>query len=411
MAGLTITGFSAKALSEIQDEVNVALLAGLSPTLNLSSTSPFGQYSGVNASQMRQLWEALQEVYSSFDIEQAEGDALTARCRHVGVFRRPATKSTVSMNITIAANTYAAGSLVVHVDGDPEKRFALKEELTTAGGAITGVVFECEEEGAITANASTVTQIATGAPDLTEATNPAAASVGDDEETDTALRERWRQSTAIRGSTSVDAIRADLLEVDNVTDARVRENVTSTTDGFGIPPGAVAAYVRGGDDTEVAETLFNAKAGGIETYGTTTVEITDSQGIAHEVNFTRPTKIRCYAAATVQVLAGQYPATEFQTADVAIHDCGQFWGPTVSELGFGDGLGNGGEWPPGQDVIYSRIRAAIMLMPGVVDVTSLTLGTVDPPVGTTNISIDVDEYADFDYEDIDVTLVEVTGMP
>jgi uncharacterized phage protein gp47/JayE len=413
MAGLEITGFTTKTLLELQNEQSAALLAGVSPTLNLSSTSLLGQWVAVTARQIRQVWEAAGEVYASMDIEQAEGDALTSRCKLVGIFRRASTKSTVDVDLTLPAGTYAAGTQILHVDGDPEARFVNAEEIVSAGTALTNVPFVAESEGAVRANADTLDQIASGS--ITSVQGNDAAAVGLEEETDAELRRRWRQSVALVGSTSVDAIRADILTVENVTSCTVYENTTDTTDANGIPSRAIMAVVRGGTGSDVAAALFTAKAAGIQTYGNTTETHVDSQGVSHDVNFSIPTQVRVYVSATVSVLSGVYPASADQTVERAIKDCGSYWGAAIDSLG--GPTASDGTWPPGHNVLASRIRAAIMLMPGVVDVTSLTLGTSASPVGTGNITIDVDEFASIGVTspsvsgDVVVTINTLTAVP
>jgi hypothetical protein len=48
-----------------------------------------------------------------------------------------------------------------------------------------------------------------------------------------------------------------------VTYCAVRENVTVDVDSEGLPKNAIRVTVRGGDDQEIAETIFKTKAGGI----------------------------------------------------------------------------------------------------------------------------------------------------
>lgn len=411
MAGLTVYGFTAKTYSELVSEHNAALLAGVSPTLNLSSTSLMGQWVGATSAQLRQLWEAILEVYNSMDIDQAEGDALTARCKIVGVYRRAATKSTVDVTLTMPAGTYAAGTQVLHVDGDPEARFVNRDEIVSSGTELTGVPFVAETAGAVRANQDTLTQIAAGA--ITEANNPSAAATGLATETDFELRVRWRQSQARIGSTSVDAIRADILEVANVVGAVVLENVTDTTDANGIPSRAIACYVRGGTDSDVAQAIYGSKAAGIQTHGTTSVSVVDSQGQTRTIRLTRPAAVPVYVVANVTVLSGAYPAHDNATVAKVVSQCGQFWGDRLSLLGALDtgGVTNDGSWEIGQDVLIARIRAAIMLLPGVVDVTALTIGTAPSPVGTSNLVMTVSQYAVIDADDVTVNLTTVTSFP
>lgn len=404
MPGITSTGWESKDLETIEAEIKAQVLANVSPNLNLSATSVDGQTIGASASQISQLWEAGEELYSQRDPETATGDALDQLLKLVVGPRLAATPSTVLMTITLAAGTYPAGSLIVYPSGNPDARFSNDEAITTAGATLTGQAFSCETEGATVINANTLTQIAAGVG-LSAPNNPAAAATGEERETDAQYRIRWRESLAASGSCTVDAIRADLLAVTNVLDARVVENTTDAVVN-GIASRGIGAYVRGGTDADVAAAIWEAKAAGIETSGTTSVSHTDNQGTIQTVRFTRVAEVPLYAAATVKVITGQYPDHEFHTVEGAIHRAGQKW--NAVDLWDGD---VDGSWGSGEDILINKIRAAIMRVHGVVDITSLTIDTVSPAVGTSNIPMDLDEYGDFDFDDIDVTLDYVTSAP
>jgi uncharacterized phage protein gp47/JayE len=416
MAGLTSTGFEPKTLSDIQAEISTALLAGISTTLNLSSTSPDGQKIGAISSQLRQLWEAGQAIYSSRDIDEAESAALTSLVKSVGVFRQPATPSTALMSCTLTNNggpandgVYPEGVLRVYVVGNPSAVFTNDEELViTVSGAQTDLAFTCEDEGVVRANANTLTEIANPVTGFSAPTNPAAATVGTEEESDAELYARWLASVARRGSSTVDAIRADVLAVDGVTSCLVLENTADTAVG-GIAAHGVGVYVVGGTDAAVAQAIWDSKPAGIETSGSSDWIVADTQGIDHTVRWTRPTEVRLYAAVTVTALTGVYPESEFRTVEIAVHNSARL--SQLTDLAELDTSSSSGLWGVGEDIIINKIRAAIMRMPGIVDITSLTVDTVDPPVGTTNIAIDSDEYGDFDIADIDVVVNYVSGAP
>jgi hypothetical protein len=87
----------------------------------------------------------------------------------------------------------------------------------------------------------------------------------------------------------VEAIRANLLAIADVTACVVLENTGDVADGDGIPPHAVLAVVLGATTAEIAAVLWERKGGGIYLHGTTSTTILDSQGITQPVRFSRPT--------------------------------------------------------------------------------------------------------------------------
>lgn len=402
--GVTTEGWESKPLETIHDEINAAIWAGVSPTVNLSSTSLLGQKIGAVASQLRQLWEAGAANYASLDAEQAEGDALDARCRLTGTERQPASASTALVTLTLASGTYEAHSIVLTVSGSPNIRFDNDVEIVGTGVQLVGQLFTCQTEGAIVVNPNTLTQIANNpGGGVSGPTNPAAAATGVEREIDRDLRVRRVQSLARTGSGTVDAIRADLLAVTSVQQAKVIENETDATVAS-VPPHTIAAYVLGGSSADIAEALWLGKGAGVGTYGSTTVNYTDTQGAVHAVNYTVPTEVRVYVACTATVLTGSYPASADDTIADAIWNAQTRWNGS-------EDTAESDSWGIGEDLLINKIRAAIMRVPGIVDITSLTIDTVDPPVGTVNLVISVSQYADIDLADIDVTENYVTAVP
>lgn len=112
--------------------------------------------------------------------------------------------------------------------------------------------------------------------------------VGRFPETDEDLRARHRASTAITGKATLDAITSKLNQVGGVTKAFVDENPTDTTDINGLPPHSIECTVKGGSDSDIALTIWQNKAGGIQTHGNTTVEVLDISGQTRDVSFSRP---------------------------------------------------------------------------------------------------------------------------
>ena len=112
---------------------------------------------------------------------------------------------------------------------------------------------------------------------------------GTDQETDTELRVRRAASTrSIRSSGTDASIAAHLIEeVKGVTSASVISNRTMSTDAAGRPPKSFEVLVAGGSDQEVAKNIWENQPSGIQSYGNTSVEITDSEGAGQVISFSR----------------------------------------------------------------------------------------------------------------------------
>src|SRR4051812_2289514 len=95
--GITTSGFSAKPLAQIVDDINPALPANISPTLNVSAASAVGQIVGTAAGEIADAWNVLQGVYSAYDPNQSSGDQLASLALLTGTIKRAPTYSVAKL--------------------------------------------------------------------------------------------------------------------------------------------------------------------------------------------------------------------------------------------------------------------------------------------------------------------------
>ena len=248
------------------------------------------------------------------------------------------------------------------------------------------VLFECTETGAINPVLGTLTDIITTYAGWDSVNNLVSANVGREAESDTALRQRWNNSLYTRSVAMTDSIASALLTLNGVTSATVYENETDSTDGDGRPPHSIEAVVGGGDNDDIAETIWQKKSAGIDTYGSESVSVTDSQGFSHTINFNRPTEIDVY----LDIAVTEYPE-EALPADAVTRI-------TDAVLNYGSTL------LVGNDVILQRIMGEIYRScPGIGYIT-IDGSTDGVTYSTNNISISAREIAVFDISRIQVTI-------
>ena len=106
-------------------------------------------------------------------------------------------------------------------------------------------------------------------------------------ETDAEVRARIRNSLAGRGGNSYDSILAAVKAAKAVKDAKLYVNETDATDDKGIPPHSIAVVTLSGYTSGITKAIFNKKPPGIGTYGTSSGNVTDGDGVSHAVYFTR----------------------------------------------------------------------------------------------------------------------------
>lgn len=155
--------------------------------------------------------------------------------------------------------------------------------------AVTGFV---TENGPIAILPETVKVIASPIPGLNSVTNPLEFQYGRNVETDEELRVRMARSVQIAGKATVPAIRAAIENLVGVTSVNILENTSAFSDVNGLPPNSYQVIVEGGEDQEIADTVWETKPAGIQTFSVNGDDgkwiVEDSEGNAQAVYFTRP---------------------------------------------------------------------------------------------------------------------------
>lgn len=251
--------------------------------------------------------------------------------------------------------------------------------------------FRCDTAGQINPSLGSVNQIITTASGWTAVSNDAPAVVGRDAETDTELRQRWSSALYERSSAMVEAIQANIMKnVSGVVNAIVYENTSDETDEYGRPPHSIEAVVDGGDPGDIARAIWNKKAAGIDTYGSTSETIYDSQSAAHTINFNRPEQILVWMKIVVSANPDEtMPAAALQEIEDAV-------------------LAQGQQQTMGQDVILQRYFCQIFNSTTGIGYINLTAATGSSPgaYSTNNIEINPRQIAVFDPSRIEVSMSE-----
>jgi uncharacterized phage protein gp47/JayE len=139
----------------------------------------------------------------------------------------------------------------------------------------------------------------TGTTDYTD-TDQQQFVIGREREEDETLRERARDAVTGGGKATHDALVAALInETQGVTSVTVYENKTETdnTGSGGLPPHSFEVVVFGGDDEDVARTIFETKAitardyGGVHGTAVTQTVTSNVSGDSREITWSRPAEV------------------------------------------------------------------------------------------------------------------------
>ena len=154
---------------------------------------------------------------------------------------------------------------------------------------------------------------------------------GDGTESDASARHRFALAVSAPSRTIAESLEDALAGVPNVADSKLLVNDTEATDAHGIPPHSICALVQGGAAAAIAKVIFDKKAPGIGTYGSSNASVTDAFGVSHTVYFQRATTINTTVTVRLSPLAGFDEATMVPAIKQAVFDY-------VSSLGIGQEL-------------------------------------------------------------------------
>lgn len=386
MAGLTAEGFERALQDEIAADITTDLRGTISAQLDVSESTAIGNIVRIFADHLAQGWEALEEAINAMDPDNATGDRLVGLALLTGVARQGATKGLVTVTVNLdASQTYAAGGLIAHVVDEPANRWVNRDVIESTTADDYEVVFEAETAGSdSSAAAGTLTVIAGSVAGWNSITNAADATPGTDIQTIEELRAEREASLALAGSGTVDAIRADLLQVDGVLQVLVEENTNDYAVGA-LSPHSFRAVIWDGDpaaadDDELAQAIHDTRPAGIPSLGAESGTATKADGTTTTVAFERATAVPIYIDVDV-----------VSTAGVAIADVKAAILAEMSDLGVGD------------DVKINRILASVFTVDGVDDTDFVEIGVAATPSGTSNLTILSHEIATFSESNITIT--------
>lgn len=383
--GITSNGFFSMNFEELREEIDAYQKANISEGLDLTDDSIDGVENASNCRQLAKLWEHLEILISNLNPDDAEGWILEQIAAISGTKKTKWTKTRVLATVNLDALVTLPVGSIANLTARPNVRFKTVEEVTAgASGGNYEIEFIAVDDGEIRVDVGELSEINVAVSGWNSVYNNAEEFyTGTEPEDDPDFRAKRERELASTGSSTLDAIIAAVSLVSGVTDVVGYENPYPTPQGI-MPPHSMWLIVRGGLDADVAQAIYDSRAGGrAGLVGDEVVTINDSQNRPHDIRFDRPEELSLYISYTVTTEDG--------------------WGGTdsVAEIkaaakAYIDSLRTG------HDIIHGKLESAGQDVSGVYDVTALTIGFVDPPVETGNLTVDTLQYVSVDEDDIDV---------
>lgn len=306
--GVTQAGFIRKPYDEIKKEIEDKARQLFGEDADLSVYSPIGLFSNLLSWQSHILWQELETTYYANWLDTAEGVNLDRVVQWGGITRGQAQKAVIQdMEFTGTPGvTIPLGFKVETAQGVAFETNNLAVIDQTGKVQIICSAVNAGPEGAVPSGA--VTEITNPITGLESVTNISSSIGGRGIETDVELRQRYKIEGSEGSGSSTDAIRSSLIKREGVLDAVVYENITLGEDNEGRPPKSIECIVLGGIDQDIAQTIFNIKSAGIETYGKQELFAYDQEGKKYRIFFNRPTVKNIYVELDLHINS-QYSET------------------------------------------------------------------------------------------------------
>lgn len=393
MANYTFTennGIVIADTADIKETIQGEYQTALGADLPLEDSTPQGRLIDIETDARTAVIENNVLISNSINFNLASGIILDAWGANFGLTRGAATSSSVLATITgVAGTVISAGSQATTQNGDI---FYLENQVTIpVGGSITAT-FLSLEKGAIPCSINSLTKIIDGTLGWETITNSAAAVLGNETESDESFKQQFYDAGLFTGLSLTEDYKNALMNIPNVISSYVKDNGDSSAivyDTVTIDAHSVYVCVDGGDNTAIGTALLSRKSTGAGWTGLTNQSVTvnvvdDTYGDTYSVTFNRPSSVSIYVAVTAN--AGTSTVEDLETAiQTAITDY-------INTLKIGG------------DVILLSLASAInAAVPGI-NLTSLTIGTSQGSLSSSNITIHINEAAKTTAENITVTI-------
>jgi len=315
------TGLHIPRYQDIVDDMVDGAKAIFGDDIYLENDSADYQLISVFALKTYDMLQALMYAYNARSPATAIGSSLDVVCKMNGLKRKEAGYSTCDVKITGLPNTQILNGVIQDAANtlwDLPKMVIIPE----SGTVVTTAT--CEIAGAVTVAIGDLSKIYTPTYGWTSVTNEGTAVIGNEIETDGALRLRQTKSVAMPSQTMLDGTLAAIMAIDEVNRVAVYENDTnsadvSTANPYGLPAHSITCVVEGGDRGEIANAILYHKGIGCYTNGDQTEEIIGDNGYVNYVRFCRPTYVDVYVEVKLKKYKGYISASASDVAN-AIND-------------------------------------------------------------------------------------------
>lgn len=376
-AGLVIPA-ETDVLAGVQSDINAAFGGGLNQALE----TPQGQLASSQAAIIGDKNNEFALFVNQVDPQYAADRFQDAIGRIYFLTRKPATPTVVTATLTgLAGTVVPAGTLAQDTSGNT---YACSGTVTIGGAGTVAAEFQNITTGPIPCAAGTLIQVYQAVPGWDAIANAVDGTMGSNVESRADFEYRRKNSVALNGTSTPQAIYAAVFELADVLDIYVKDNPTGAvvnTGSTNYPIAAHSVYVAvvGGADADIASAIWRKKDLGCDTNGNTSATVVDPSGYSYPqpsyvISFMRPATLAVKFAVRI-VNDPSLPSnivTLVQTAIVARFNGTD--GTTRERIG--------------ASILASRYYGAVVSVASNVSLLDVLIGTSTPTLTQVNVGID-----------------------
>ena len=391
-AGLVIPA-ETDILAGVQADMNAAFGGGLNPGLE----TPQGQLASSQTAIIGDKNNEVALIVNQVDPQYSADRFQDAIGRIYFLTRKPATPTAVTATLGgIAGTVIPAGTFAQDTDGNT---YALSGDATIGIAGTVIAEFQNTQTGPIPCAAGTLTQVYQAVPGWDAITNAADGTMGSDVESRADFEYRRKNSVALNGTGTPQAIYAEVFALPGVLDVYVKDNPSGDTvltgpTNYPLLPHSVYVAAVGGTDADIAAAIWRKKDVGCDYNGNTSVTVTDESGYnypqpTYVVKFERPAALPIKFAVEL-VNDVTLPSNIVALVKAAI----------IARFNGTDGTTRE---RIGSLILASRYYGAVVSAASNVSLISVLIGTSTPTLS--QVSVGIDQKPTLSESDITVTLV------
>lgn len=304
-----INGLVVQSLDEIVEDLKTKFKGIYGSEINLEQNSPDAQWINILAQEKKDVLDLITQLINNIDPDRVIGIPQQILYKLNGLVIKAYTYSFIYINVNINAPTTLQGldenlenpdgtGYTVSDSNGTRWILAATHNFETPGTYLLN--FRAADLGAITAIPNTVNIMETIVTGVTSVNNPSGNYItGGRGESSSEFRLRRDKTMEAPSQGFEESLQSDLLNLNNVTQAKVYNNRLDVTVN-NIPPHTVWTIVEGGTPNDIGRTIYNNIPPGIPMKGSQVVSITKQSGESENVYYDLPKAVNLYIRETIK---------------------------------------------------------------------------------------------------------------